>query len=143
LKKRGEQVGDQLKDLLGSSFSYSDLSEASPETADLSCAPLVHTVAKDLFADVISPTETENDRSRGGSHTSLGGEGTMVTIDNSISPVHSLLQVTCKSHKGLVYDCLRTLKDVNLQVGVESFPILPNISILFGPESSAVSNQCI
>ncbi|CAK9256508.1 unnamed protein product [Sphagnum jensenii] len=116
LKKRGEQVGDQLKDLLGSSFSYSDLSEASPEMADLSCAPLVHTVAKDLFADVISPTETENDRSRGGSHTSLGGEGTMVTIDNSISPVHSLLQVTCKSHKGLVYDCLRTLKDVNLQV---------------------------
>ncbi len=143
MKKRGEQVGDQLKDLLGSSFSYSDLSEASPETADLSCAPLAHTVAKDLFADVIPPTETENDRSRGGSHTSLGGEGTMVTIDNSISPVHSLLQVTCKSRKGLVYDCLRTLKDVNLQVGVESFPILPNKFIWLGPESSAVSNQCI
>ncbi|CAK9872048.1 unnamed protein product [Sphagnum jensenii] len=116
LKKRAEEVGDQLKELLGSSFSHSEFSEASPGIGDLTCAPLAPMVANDVFAAVPAPIETEMDRSQGGPHTSLGGEETVVTVDNSISPVHTLLQVTCKNRKGLVYDCLRTLRDVNLQV---------------------------
>ncbi len=116
LKKRAEEVGDQLKELLGSSFSHSEFSEANPGIGDLTCAPLAPMVANDVFAAVPAPTETEMDRSQGGPHTSLGGEETVVTVDNSISPVHTLLQVTCKNRKGLVYDCLRTLRDVNLQV---------------------------
>jgi hypothetical protein len=116
LKKRAEEVGDQLKELLGSSFSHSEFSEASPGIGDLTCAPLAPMVANDVFAAVPAPTETEMDRSQGGPPTSLGGEETVVTVDNSISPVHTLLQITCKNRKGLVYDCLRTLRDVNLQV---------------------------
>ncbi|KAH9572703.1 hypothetical protein CY35_02G166000 [Sphagnum magellanicum] len=116
LKKRAEEVRDQLKELLGSSFSHSEFSEASPGIGDLTCAPLAPMVANDVFAAVRAPTGTEMDRSQGGPHTSLGGEETVVTVDNSISPVHTLLQVTCKNRKGLVYDCLRTLRDVNLQV---------------------------
>eukprot|EP00271_Cylindrocystis_brebissonii_P006593 TRINITY_DN19366_c0_g1_i1.p1 TRINITY_DN19366_c0_g1~~TRINITY_DN19366_c0_g1_i1.p1 ORF type:complete len:436 (+),score=107.14 TRINITY_DN19366_c0_g1_i1:379-1686(+) len=39
-----------------------------------------------------------------------------VTLDNSISPAHSMLQIVAKDRKGLIYDCLRTLKDMRTQV---------------------------
>lgn len=39
-----------------------------------------------------------------------------VNIDNDMSPGHSVLLMEIKDRKGLVYDCLRTLKDLNLQV---------------------------
>lgn len=39
-----------------------------------------------------------------------------VTVDNSMSPAHSLLQIKAKDRKGLLYDCLRLLKDHRLQV---------------------------
>ncbi|GJP42724.1 hypothetical protein CLOM_g2261, partial [Closterium sp. NIES-68] len=39
-----------------------------------------------------------------------------VTVDNGMSPAHSMLQIQLKDRKGLVYDCLRTLRDLNMQV---------------------------
>ena len=39
-----------------------------------------------------------------------------VAIDNSLSPSHTLLQIFCQDHKGLIYDIMRTLKDYNIQV---------------------------
>lgn len=39
-----------------------------------------------------------------------------VTMDNSLSPAHSLIQIVCPDHKGLLYDIMRTLKDYNIQV---------------------------
>lgn len=39
-----------------------------------------------------------------------------VMIDNSLSPVHTLIQIVCRDHKGLLYDIMRTLKDYNIQV---------------------------
>lgn len=39
-----------------------------------------------------------------------------VTMDNSLSPSHTLLQIQCIDHKGLLYDIMRTLKDYNIQV---------------------------
>lgn len=40
----------------------------------------------------------------------------LVTMDNSLSPSHTLLQLVCQDHKGLLYDVMRTLKDYNIQV---------------------------
>ena len=42
-----------------------------------------------------------------------------VSVDNNMSPGHSMLQVKAQDRKGLVYDCLRALKDAKMQVGVQ------------------------
>jgi len=39
-----------------------------------------------------------------------------IAIDNSLSPAHTLVQIICQDHKGLLYDIMRTLKDYNIQV---------------------------
>ncbi|KAK6929155.1 hypothetical protein RJ641_005360 [Dillenia turbinata] len=48
-----------------------------------------------------------------------------VTIDNSLSPVHTLIQILCQDHKGLLYDIMRTLKDYNIQVSYGRFYTRP------------------
>lgn len=42
-----------------------------------------------------------------------------VTMDNSLSPVHTLIQIICPDHKGILYDILRTLKDYSIQVSMQ------------------------
>ena len=39
-----------------------------------------------------------------------------IVMDNTLSPAHTLVQVMCQDHKGLLYDIMRTLKDFNIQV---------------------------
>lgn len=39
-----------------------------------------------------------------------------ITMDNLLSPSHTLVQIVCEDHKGLLYDVMRTLKDYNIQV---------------------------
>ena len=43
-------------------------------------------------------------------------ESVSITMDNSLSPAHTLVQIICHDHKGLLYDIMRTLKDYNIQV---------------------------
>lgn len=56
--------------------------------------------------------ELPNGRS-GGSNAS---NPISVTMDNTLSPSHTLVQIHCQDHKGLIYDIMRTLKDYNIQV---------------------------
>lgn len=39
-----------------------------------------------------------------------------INLDNSLSPGHTLLQISCKDRKGLIYDCMQTLKDFQIQI---------------------------
>jgi len=39
-----------------------------------------------------------------------------ITMDNMLSPAHTLFQIMCQDHKGLLYDIMRTLKDYNIKV---------------------------
>ncbi|KAL3521069.1 hypothetical protein ACH5RR_019218 [Cinchona calisaya] len=39
-----------------------------------------------------------------------------VTVDNVLSPAHTLLQIQCNDQKGLIYDILRTSKDLDIQI---------------------------
>ncbi|URE20264.1 ACT domain [Musa troglodytarum] len=41
-----------------------------------------------------------------------------VSVDNSLSHAHSLIQIQCHDHKGLLYDIMRTLKDYNIQAEI-------------------------
>jgi UTP:GlnB (protein PII) uridylyltransferase len=48
--------------------------------------------------------------------SSLTSTSVSVNMDNSLSPGHTLVQIVCQDHKGLLYDIMRTLKDYNIQV---------------------------
>lgn len=39
-----------------------------------------------------------------------------ITLDNSLSPSHTLVQIVCRDYKGLLYDLMLTFKDYNIQV---------------------------
>ncbi|KAA3481586.1 ACT domain-containing protein ACR10-like isoform X1 [Gossypium australe] len=51
----------------------------------------------------------------------LASDPISVTVDNSLSPSHTLIQILCQDHKGLIYDTMRTLKDYNIQVSYGRF----------------------
>ncbi len=61
----------------------------------------------------------EKDDDENGDFTYLNGADTFVILHNSINPIHGLLQVTQKTHKGNLYDHLWTLKKMKLQVGFQ------------------------
>ncbi|KAJ6432916.1 hypothetical protein OIU84_020035 [Salix udensis] len=44
-----------------------------------------------------------------------------VTVDNTLSPSHTLVQILCNDHKGLIYDIMRTLKDYHIQISYGRF----------------------
>ncbi|XP_017188589.1 ACT domain-containing protein ACR9 isoform X1 [Malus domestica] len=46
---------------------------------------------------------------------------TSITVDNSLSPVHTVLQIQCVDRKALFYDIMRTSKDCNIQVAYGRF----------------------
>lgn len=39
-----------------------------------------------------------------------------VTIDNSTTSAYSLINIVCRDRKGLVYDLMRTVKDIHIRV---------------------------
>ena len=65
-------------------------------------------------------TEDKFHEHQSGSHTL---NNVSVTLDNSLSPAHTLAQIVCQDHKGLLYDIMRTLKDYNIQVRISDDPI--------------------
>lgn len=40
-----------------------------------------------------------------------------VELDNQTSSAYSVINVVCRDRKGLVYDMMRTLKDIQIRVG--------------------------
>ncbi|XP_009337598.2 ACT domain-containing protein ACR9 isoform X1 [Pyrus x bretschneideri] len=46
---------------------------------------------------------------------------TSITVDNSLSPVHTVLQIQCVDRNGLFYDIMRTSKDCNIQIAYGRF----------------------
>lgn len=46
----------------------------------------------------------------------IASDSVSIAFDNSLSPSHTLVQIFCQDHKGLIYDIMRTLKDYNIQV---------------------------
>jgi hypothetical protein len=51
----------------------------------------------------------------------LTSDNVSITMDNSLSPAHTLVQIVCQDHKGLLYDIMRTLKDYNIQISYGRF----------------------
>ena len=88
---------------------YVDLELVGPEIT--ACSPsssfLPTAITEDLFCSEMSGSV------RSGTLTS---DNVSITMDNLLSPAHTLVQIICHDHKGLLYDIMRTLKDYNIQV---------------------------
>lgn len=112
-EKRQEATCNYLKKMLGETSTYCELRLSSPEFGGLECTTtsLSPSVAENMFSHCLSDLATDLKSGVG-----YGRKiGVSVTLDNSLSPAHTLLQISCKSQKGLLYDVMRTLKDYNIQ----------------------------
>ncbi|KAI5065008.1 hypothetical protein GOP47_0019703 [Adiantum capillus-veneris] len=108
VKTRQEDVCDQIKSVLGATQSLCQLSLTTDndfqENLDVRMFP---TLPDDLFRESFT--------SSGDSCPSTDPEFS-VNIDNSLSPGHTLLQITFSDRKGILYDCMRVLRDLNLRI---------------------------
>ncbi|KAJ6755402.1 ACT DOMAIN-CONTAINING PROTEIN ACR4-RELATED [Salix purpurea] len=118
-KKRQDETCEQLHDVLGESCISCELRLAGPECECLQgMSSLSPVIADELFHCEISDKEIH---SQALSPDMMKLKKTNVIVDNSLSPAHTLLQVHCVDHKGLLYDVMRTLKDCNIQISYGRF----------------------
>lgn len=132
-KKRGDEVIQQVKELLGTNCLHCDIRQASQELRGLDILPPPAWLTKDLFYD--DAPSFENSRGDTVGVQNVCSATIDVKHDTINSPLHTLLQVTCKRRKGLLYDTLRCVKDLELQVAHMRIASLDNgnseISVFF------------
>lgn len=64
----------------------------------------------------LSPVAADELFGLDGSDVSSSSNKAVLTVDNQLSPAHTLLQIHCVDQKGLFYDILRTSKDCDVHV---------------------------
>uniref|UniRef100_A0A0R0HPX2 ACT domain-containing protein ACR n=1 Tax=Glycine max TaxID=3847 RepID=A0A0R0HPX2_SOYBN len=109
-KKRKDETIEHLTEIMGDAIISIDIELVGPEiTACSKAPPFLPTAITDIF-DLELP-----DLARGGT---LRSDYVSITMDNLLSPAHTLVQIMCQDHKGLLYDIMRTLKDYNIQAKI-------------------------
>ncbi|MCE3216519.1 ACT domain-containing protein acr10 [Datura stramonium] len=113
-KKRQEDTHYQLKSVLGDTMISCDIEMVGSEISGCSQGPsfLPQEIAEDMFSFEIHHEHLS---------TSLACNQASITVDNLMSPGHTLIQIVCQDHKGLLYDVMRTLKDYNIQISYGRF----------------------
>ncbi|GKD67454.1 ACT domain-containing protein ACR10, partial [Tanacetum coccineum] len=113
--KRKEDTHDHLKAVFGNAMISCDIEMVGCDYTACSNGP----------PSFIPPAITEEtfnlemfDETKQGS---VHSDNVSVTADNSLSPAHTLVQIVCRDHKGLLYDIMRTLKDYNIQISYGRF----------------------
>ncbi|KAK9998560.1 hypothetical protein SO802_018163 [Lithocarpus litseifolius] len=118
-KKRQDETLEQLHAVLGESCISCELQLAGTEYEwPLGISFPSPEVAEELFRYELSDKEI---RSQALSPDMSKLKKASVTVDNSLSPAHTLLQIHCADHKCLLYDIMRTLKDCNIQIAYGRF----------------------
>ncbi|GAQ77935.1 hypothetical protein KFL_000050700 [Klebsormidium nitens] len=111
-KRRRLDVLQCIRDPLGDDVTC-DITLAAPEFA--ASIGSAHVAPEGCLPGALAPHLAEGPMTSSFEEDE-GIEATEVSIDNGMSRLHSALQVSTRDRKGLLYDCLRTLKDVNIQV---------------------------
>ncbi|KAG0453101.1 hypothetical protein HPP92_025765 [Vanilla planifolia] len=114
-KKRKDETCDQLKAVLGESMISCDIEPALDDTSAClrASSSLPPCVTEEMFTLEL-PEELSKE--------SLPASNSFsVMMDNSLSPAHTLIQIHCPDHKGLLFDVMRTLKDYNIQISYGRF----------------------
>ncbi|XWS66823.1 hypothetical protein CRYUN_Cryun05aG0234000 [Craigia yunnanensis] len=115
-KKGQEETYKALGDVMQDAVISCNIEKVGPEiTACSQASPfLPSAITEDIFH-----LEMSNELPS----VSLTSNNVSVTMDNSLSPAHTLVQIVCQDHKGLLYDIMRTLKDYNIQISYGRFYI--------------------
>ncbi|MCD7473102.1 hypothetical protein HAX54_014697 [Datura stramonium] len=117
-KARQDETYEQLRAVLGESCGF-ELQLAGPKYENFQyISSLSPSVAEELFRCKIEDNESHA-QVLSSDLTKL--KKASVTVDNSLSPAHSLLQISCINHKGFLYDIMRTLKDFCIQISFGRF----------------------
>ncbi|GMJ15462.1 ACT domain repeats 9 [Hibiscus trionum] len=123
-QERQDDTYKKLNAVLGESCISCELKLAGPEyECHQGISSLSPAIAEELFRFELSDKET---RSQALSPDMARLKKANVVVDNSLSPVHTLLQILCVDHKGLFYDVLRTLKDCNIKIAYGRFSLNSN-----------------
>lgn len=110
-KKRRDDTCDHLKAVLGEGDISFEIEKVGPEITSSSQEPSFFSdgIAEEMFnAEMLQ--ENEDDL--------IAFRCPSITMDNTLSPSHTLVQIICQDHKGLLYDVMRTLKDCDIQVSM-------------------------
>ncbi|KAL0375024.1 UNVERIFIED_CONTAM: ACT domain-containing protein ACR10 [Sesamum radiatum] len=113
-KNRQDDTYDHLKAVLGDAMISCDIEMVGPEIAACSQGPsfLSDAISEDMF-NIETLDERPDD--------CVAFKTPSITMDNSLSPSHTLVQIVCEDHKGLLYDVMRTLKGYNIQISYGRF----------------------
>ncbi|CAK9317011.1 unnamed protein product [Citrullus colocynthis] len=113
-RKRQEETMHHLKKILADVLMSCEIELAGPEfTACSQRSPyLPSSISEELFSLEL-PIGSPNRH--------LPSNSVVVEMDNAISRSHTIVQLLCRDHKGLMYDIMRTLKDYNIQVSYGRF----------------------
>lgn len=103
-KKRQEETKSQLNAMLGDNIISFEIELAGHEV-----------MANPQESAFLPPAITDD------MDGALISDRVSVTLDNQLSPSHTLMQIFCQDHKGLIYDIMRTLKDYNIQISYGRF----------------------
>ncbi|KAL2933264.1 ACT domain-containing protein ACR10 [Bienertia sinuspersici] len=107
-KKRQEDTKEHLRVTLGDAF-ICDIEKVGLEvTACSQASPYLPSAITDETFSFEIPEKHHN----GTSLTNCPS----ITMDNYLSPSHTLVQIVCRDYRGLLYDLMRTLKDYNIQI---------------------------
>ncbi|VVB04672.1 unnamed protein product [Arabis nemorensis] len=121
-KKRQDETLEQFRSVLGESCISCELQLAGPEYEYHQNIPsLSPTVAEKLFTS--DQLTDEDNRVQVLNDDMRKLKNSTVTVDNSLSPAHTLLQIRCVDHRGLLYDTLRTLKDFDIKISYGRFSL--------------------
>ncbi|KAK1403376.1 ACT domain-containing protein [Heracleum sosnowskyi] len=113
-KKRQDDTHDNLETVLGVYMISCDIEKVGPEITV--CSQESTFLPPEITEDMFNSKKHDQHL-----RESLPFEGVSVTMDNSLSPAHTLVQIVCQDHKGLLYDIMRTLKDYNIQISYGRF----------------------
>ncbi|XP_038905128.1 ACT domain-containing protein ACR10 isoform X2 [Benincasa hispida] len=111
--KRQRDTCDHLKHVLGDAMISCEIEMI--DAGVMSCSQ-ASSLPSEIAEESCSLELNEKSPSR-----SLASKDVSVTLDNSLSPSHTLVQIVCQDHKGLIYDIMRTLKDYNIQISYGRF----------------------
>ncbi|CAN1276041.1 ACT domain-containing protein ACR10 [Linum perenne] len=115
-RERREETYDYLKAAIGEAMISCEIEMVGPEITACSqeSSFLPNSITDDLLQLELAAAAAEVP-------TSLTSTDVSVNMDNSLSPGHTLVQIMCQDHKGLLYDIMRTLKDCGIQISYGRF----------------------
>ncbi|WCJ34515.1 ACT domain-containing protein [Euphorbia peplus] len=113
--KRKEDTIEHLNAVVGEALISCEIEMVGPEIT--ACSQESSFLPTTITDDMLRPEISDEFPS------SLTSPSVSITMDNSLSPSHSLIQIACQDHKGLLYDIMRTLKDYNIKISYGRFSI--------------------